>query len=57
MPLFKDVERFPDEAFIPYDIGLMPLVMLWREWRQKRRERPRLRDRLLRRQRPPAGGR
>jgi hypothetical protein len=59
--LLAEKDPWEDLEFIPYVVGFSAVAAVWRRWREKRRGRPRLRDRLLRRQRPvgepPAGGR
>jgi hypothetical protein len=54
-PPYDTAVEIPDDAFIPYEFGFGAVVALWRDWRKRRRERPRRRGRLLRRRSPAAG--
>jgi hypothetical protein len=57
IPPFDKAPPYSEDFFLPYEYGFGSIVGIWRDWRKRRRERPRRRGRVLRRRGAAAGGR
>jgi hypothetical protein len=53
IPPFDKAPPYSEDLFLPYEKGFGAAAGIWRDWRKRRRERPRRRGRLLGRRRAP----